>query len=68
MPDYEKLMEFSNFKTSNLYRVYSSFATQSQSGFNLLQELLSYDPEKRISSENALDHPYFKEMPIPTEK
>lgn len=68
MPDYEKLMEFSNLKTSNLFRIYSSFVSQSQAGFQLLQDLLAYDPEKRISTEKALDHPFFSEMPIPTEK
>ena len=68
MPDYEKLVEFSNLKTSNLSRIYSSFQTQSQSGLKLLQELLEYDPEKRITPENAIKHPFFEEMPIPTEK
>ena len=68
MPDYEKLVEFSNLKTNNLARIYSSFQTQSQSGLKLLQELLEYDPEKRLSPENAIQHPYFKEMPIPSEK
>ena len=68
MPDYEKLMEFSNFKTNNFFRLTSSFKHHSQSGIKLLQDLLAYDPEKRISLESALDHPFFKEMPLPTEK
>lgn len=34
-------------------------------GINLLQEMLAYDPLKRISAEAALHHPYFQEEPRP---
>lgn len=30
---------------------------------DLLLRLLEFDPVKRISAEEALDHPYFKELP-----
>lgn len=29
---------------------------------DLIQQLLTYDPEKRISAKQALKHPYFKEL------
>lgn len=36
-------------------------------GFNLLNSLLTYDPKKRISASEALDHPYFRESPRPVD-
>jgi len=30
-----------------------------------MSKLLTYDPEKRITAEEALKHPYFKESPLP---
>ncbi|SGY13662.1 BQ5605_C010g05935 [Microbotryum silenes-dioicae] len=34
-------------------------------GLDLMSRLLAYDPEKRISTEEALRHPYFSESPLP---
>ncbi|XAO22536.1 hypothetical protein I312_101308 [Cryptococcus bacillisporus CA1280] len=34
-------------------------------GHNLLSSLLCYDPERRITAEEALKHPYFSEHPLP---
>lgn len=34
-------------------------------GLDLLQRMLVYDPEKRISAEEALKHPWFSEAPLP---
>lgn len=34
-------------------------------GFDLLSKLLSYDPEKRITAEAALQHDWFREVPLP---
>lgn len=38
----------------------------SEEGLDLLNKLLCYDPEKRISAKDALTHPYFEENPLPT--
>ncbi|KAF8313859.1 Pkinase-domain-containing protein [Clavulina sp. PMI_390] len=36
-----------------------------EAGLDLLSRLLTYDPEERISAEEALHHPYFREAPLP---
>ncbi|KGN51693.1 cyclin-dependent kinase G-2 isoform X1 [Cucumis sativus] len=40
----------------------------SDSGFDLLNKLLTYDPEKRITAEAALNHEWFSEVPLPKSK
>ncbi|CAO2818086.1 unnamed protein product [Amaranthus hypochondriacus] len=40
----------------------------SDTGLDLLSRLLTYDPEKRITAEEALDHPWFKEVPLPNSR
>ncbi|XVF43767.1 hypothetical protein PTKIN_Ptkin02bG0066700 [Pterospermum kingtungense] len=40
----------------------------SESGFDLLNKLLTYDPEKRITAEAALNHEWFREVPLPKSK
>ncbi|UZJ57238.1 hypothetical protein CBS101457_006558 [Exobasidium rhododendri] len=68
MPDYKQLwphLRIDNF-TNNLYSWYSTRA-KSAAGFDLLEALLQYDPIKRLSAKQALDHPYFLEKePFPT--
>ncbi|KAF7339920.1 Cyclin-dependent kinase 11B [Mycena venus] len=34
-------------------------------GIDLLMSLLTYDPDRRITAEEALQHPYFTESPLP---
>ena len=38
----------------------------SESGLNLANHLLSLDPKQRASANDAIDHVYFKEAPLPT--
>jgi len=40
----------------------------SDAGFDLLNRLLSYDPQRRLSAEEALEHPWFQEVPLPKDK
>lgn len=37
----------------------------SEQGLDLIEQMLRYDPKKRISAEAALKHPYFDELPAP---
>ncbi|XP_048229001.1 cyclin-dependent kinase 11B isoform X2 [Ricinus communis] len=37
-------------------------------GLDLLNKLLTYDPEKRLTAEDALNHAWFREVPLPTSK
>lgn len=49
----------------------ASFTTSpvlSEAGFDLLNRLLTYDPAKRITAEDALNHAWFREVPLPTSK
>lgn len=41
------------------------FLGLSAAGADLLNQLLTYDPEKRISARAALRHPWFTEAPFP---
>lgn len=42
----------------------SKFANLDQTAFDLLDRLLIMNPDKRISAEEALDHDYFKTLPL----
>jgi cell division cycle 2-like protein len=78
-PGIENLSNFKkfNFKGSRSVRsalrghfpapgpVFDGKPTLSDSGFDLLQRLLELCPEKRISAQDALDHPWFREHPLP---
>eukprot|EP00262_Sarcandra_glabra_P004976 TRINITY_DN16208_c0_g2_i7.p1 TRINITY_DN16208_c0_g2~~TRINITY_DN16208_c0_g2_i7.p1 ORF type:complete len:118 (-),score=17.57 TRINITY_DN16208_c0_g2_i7:282-635(-) len=44
---------------------FSGRPTLSEAGFDLLNKLLTYDPEKRITAEAALKHEWFREVPLP---
>ncbi|KAL3644448.1 hypothetical protein CASFOL_009628 [Castilleja foliolosa] len=40
----------------------------SDAGFDLLNKLLTYDPKQRITAEEALNHEWFREVPLPKSK
>ncbi|TFK76950.1 Pkinase-domain-containing protein [Pluteus cervinus] len=41
------------------------FPYMTAAGIDLLMSFLTYDPEQRITAEEALQHPYFSESPLP---
>ncbi|KAJ4776173.1 Cyclin-dependent kinase 2 [Rhynchospora pubera] len=47
---------------------FSGQPTLSDAGLDLLNKLLTYDPEERITAEEALRHPWFIELPLPKSK
>ena len=40
----------------------------SEQGYNLLRDLFAYDPDKRLTAKDALQHKWFHEDPLPTWK
>ncbi|GJN91357.1 hypothetical protein Rhopal_004378-T1 [Rhodotorula paludigena] len=67
-PNFRKLPNAKSFNVeaaqpfSTLSR---TFRYLTASGLDLLQRLLTYDPERRITADEALRHPYFDESPLP---
>ena len=43
------------------------FPKLSKTGLSLLNGLLTYDPDRRITARQALKHPYFRELPLATQ-
>jgi len=41
------------------------FRYVTEAGIDLMNKLLTYDPQQRISADEALKHPYFNETPLP---
>ncbi|MQM07976.1 hypothetical protein Taro_040829 [Colocasia esculenta] len=41
-------------------------ASLSEAGYDLLVRLLAYDPNRRLTAQEALNHPWFWELPGPT--
>ena len=70
LPDGPQLPSLQNYPTNKLYAWYSERAPAgsgagggNNSGFDLLSQLLSYDPTTRISARRALNHQWWNEEP-----
>ncbi|RUP50290.1 kinase-like domain-containing protein, partial [Jimgerdemannia flammicorona] len=74
LPDYSNLSSFPQ-SPPNLSKVYNVMpgapgapgtgSNKNESAFNLLSMMLEYDPARRITAEDALNHQYFLEDPKP---
>lgn len=53
---------YNQWLKTNQYPKDSSSATPGPEGLSILSGLLEYDPEKRLTAEEALQHAYFKDM------
>ncbi len=58
-----KQLQFPNFPYNTLRSRFGKYL--SENGFELINKLLTYDPARRISAEDALKHDFFKESPLP---
>jgi len=66
LPESGKLSKFKMYpNTFTTFMQQNAPTWKSKSGLNLLTSMLEYDPKRRITAEEALDHPYFKEEPLP---
>jgi len=66
-PGYNSLPNVQNitFNHSPDSSLREKFPNLSDNGFDLLNKMLTYDPKKRITANEALKHPYFEEEPLP---
>ncbi|XP_049545560.1 serine/threonine-protein kinase PITSLRE [Anopheles darlingi] len=67
-PGYNELpavqkMTFTEYPVSNLRKKFAHLT--SELGIGLLQGLLTFDPKQRLTAEVALQHSYFRELPLP---
>ncbi|KAK9479829.1 kinase-like domain-containing protein [Lipomyces japonicus] len=61
-PEYPSLAQF-KYYPNVLKNWYHSIGASNPRGFQLLQGMLEYNPLKRLTAEQALQHPYFNEAP-----
>lgn len=54
----EKLFYYLHIYSSGNIR--AKFPYLTEAGMDLMLKLLAYDPEQRITAEEALKHPYFR--------
>ncbi|KAL9164725.1 hypothetical protein ABFS82_06G122800 [Erythranthe guttata] len=70
-PGFSKLpgakAKFVEHKYNQLRKIFQAHVL-SDGGLDLLNKLLTYDPEKRITAEAALVHEWFREIPLPKSK
>lgn len=60
-----KLLRSSSFSAIQPYSTLrSSFPFLTAQGQDLLSRLLTYDPRRRITAQQALEHPWFAEVPL----
>ncbi|KAK4377007.1 hypothetical protein RND71_003303 [Anisodus tanguticus] len=76
-PGFSKLpgvkVNFVKHQYNNLRKIFPATAftgstVLSDAGYDLLNKLLTYDPEKRITADAALNHDWFREVPLPKSK
>ncbi|KAJ1966847.1 cyclin-dependent protein kinase [Dimargaris xerosporica] len=68
LPDYPHLSQFRTYPNNLRQWFYKYCSKFSDTAFQLLSAMLEYDPERRITAEEALNHPYFQDDPKPALK
>jgi len=62
LPDHKQLDNMPIFPVQNLKKIVKRLDNV---GIDLLSRMLQYDPQKRISADAAMKHPYFKDLKLP---
>lgn len=57
--------EWNNYSDHETAVAIQAKSYNDKQAFELMNKMLEYDPSKRISASDALDHPFFKSEPIP---
>lgn len=65
--DASLLDTFSEYKRKNLAEIFSMVEDR-KNLIDLLEKMLAYLPSKRISAEEAMKHPFFKEQRLEDEE
>ena len=67
LPYYKDVFPKRQYKANLRNYLYRKKASIDPAGLDLLEKLLEFNPEKRFSCIQALNHPYFKTEPLPCE-
>lgn len=68
-PSFSKLPHAKNISIIQPFNyLKSKFTMLSDCGIDLLNKLLAYAPEKRITAQDALNHAFFNEQPLPKDR
>ncbi|KAJ3044136.1 hypothetical protein HDV00_003240 [Rhizophlyctis rosea] len=66
--DGKKTIPFQKDQITKIFEVLGQPTMTSDPAYQLLAAMLEYDPDKRITAEDALRHHYFAIDPIPSVK
>ncbi|KAJ7583687.1 kinase-like domain-containing protein [Mycena floridula] len=64
MPEYQNMKRLDHFQ--NRLPDWCQSRIRSQQGYDLLRQLFMFDPDNRLTAQEALSHKWFHEEPIPT--
>ncbi|KAJ2930871.1 hypothetical protein H1R20_g6215, partial [Candolleomyces eurysporus] len=64
MPEYHNMKRLDHF--NNRLSDWCQSRIRSQQGYELLKQLFAYDPDNRLTAEQAIRHKWFLEEPLPT--
>ena len=67
-PDAMQLSGFRVYKGTPQFSIQTKFAKFSNECRDLLEKMIALNPNSRLTAEEALNHPYFKTEPLPSNK